>query len=477
MPTRTVDVAILGAGTAGLNARRAAESAGADAVMIDPGPYGTTCARVGCMPSKLLIAPAEAVHKAQMGEVFGFEATVKVDGRRVMERVRRERDRFVGFVQGSIDGHLAAGRLIPGRAHFLDPNTLQAGDTRVHARAFVLATGSSPWTPPPFRGLSAARMLDNESLFNLDTLPASVLVVGPGVIGLELGQALHRLGVRVTIVGVGGLIGPFQDPKMRAAAAEIFKAELDLHIDYQLQSVTEGDDGVHISFTGDDGEPRNEVYERVLVAAGRRPNTVGIGLGRLDLGLEEGKPIAFDSHTMQVGDSHLFIAGDANNERPLLHEAADEGRIAGGNAATWPKVGAFPRRTALGVVFTDPQMGVVGDSWRIFNCKAHRVGQVRYEDQGRARVMAENKGIVRLYGHAERGSLDGAELLGPAVEHTSHLLAWSVQQRLTVNQILDMPFYHPTVEEGIRTALQDLRDKLRISAPTGGRCDEFEPGA
>ena len=151
MPTRTVDVAILGAGTAGLNARRAAETAGATAVMVDPGPFGTTCARVGCMPSKLLIAPAEAVHKASMGALFGFDATVKVDSRRVMARVKAERDRFVGFVQEDIQAHIDGGRLLPTRGRILDHHTVEAGDTRIEAKAIVVATGSSPWTPPPFR--------------------------------------------------------------------------------------------------------------------------------------------------------------------------------------------------------------------------------------------------------------------------------------------------------------------------------------
>ena len=476
MPSRTVDVAILGAGTAGLNARRAAESAGASAVMIDPGPYGTTCARVGCMPSKLLIAPAEAVHKASMGALFGFDATVTVDSRRVMARVKAERDRFVGFVQEDIQDHLDAGRLLPARGQVLDRHTVQAGDVRVEAKAIVIATGSSPWTPPPFRHLSPKVTLDNEGLFDLDELPRSVLVVGPGVIGLELGQALHRLGVRVTIVGIGGLIGPFQDPKVRAKAAEIFKAELDLHIDYTLEQLDETEAGVRCRFVQDDGVHRDEVYDKVLVAAGRRANLRGFGLEALGIEPDAQGRINCDPQTCQVGDTNLFVAGDASNHRPLLHEASDDGRVAGANAADFPRVAAYPRRTPLAVVFTDPQMAVVGDAWKLHNCSDHGAGEVSYHNQGRARVMGENKGLVRIYGRKVDGMLRGAEMLGPSVEHTGHLLAWSIQRRTTVDQALDMPFYHPTVEEGIRTALRDLRGNLRHRLPVGAQCDEFASG-
>lgn len=477
MTHRTVDVAILGAGTAGLNARRAAESAGATAVMVDPGPFGTTCARVGCMPSKLLIAPAEAVHKAHMGDLFGFSSTVEVDGRAVMARVRSERDRFVGFVQEDIDAHIAAGRLIPARGRILDAHTVQAGDVTLTAKAIVVATGSSPWTPPPFRHLDPSVLLDNEGLFDLDDLPRSVLVVGPGVIGLELGQALHRLGVRVTIVGIGGLIGPFQDPKLKAAAAEIFKAELDLHIDYQLEriEVHEGG-GVRCCFIGDDGGHRDELYDKVLMAAGRRPNLRGFGLEELGIVPDELGRVTCDPQTCQVADTNVFVAGDASNHRPLLHEASDDGRVAGANAAEHPRVAAYPRRTPLAVVFTDPQMAIVGDSWRLHNCDDHRVGEVSYHNQGRARVMGENRGLVRIYGRAMDGALRGAEMLGPSVEHTGHLLAWAIQARTTVEAALDMPFYHPTVEEGIRTALRDLRGNLRHRRPRGASCDEFASG-
>lgn len=216
----SVDVAILGAGTAGLAAYRAATEARARAVIIDPGPLGTTCARVGCMPSKLLIAAAEAAHEAREAGPFGVRTTVEVDGPAVMARVKRERDRFVGFVMAGVGG-LPEGALLRGRGRFTAPGVLEVEGRPVQARSVVLATGSSPVIPAVFEGVRS-RVIVNDELFSWDTLPPSVAVFGAGVIGLELGQALHRLGVRVRMFGLGGLVGPLSDPVVKEAAARAF---------------------------------------------------------------------------------------------------------------------------------------------------------------------------------------------------------------------------------------------------------------
>ncbi len=464
-----VDVAILGAGTAGLNARRAAEAAGARALMIDPGPFGTTCARVGCMPSKLLIAAAEAVHHAHQGDIFGFSAPVSVDGAAVMDRVRRERDRFVGFVTEATDDHAAEGRLLVGRGRVVAPGLLSVTDAagtetdRVHFRSLVVATGSAPIVPPPYRGLGD-RLWTNEELFAQETLPEKILVVGPGVIGLELGQALDRLGATVTVLGLGGLVGPLRDPVMQAEARRIFGAALDLHPDHRLVSVERDEDGVDVVFLDGEGVRQERRVDAVLVAVGRAPQLRGLGLEQLGVALPARGPVAVDPETLQLGPGPVFLAGDATGERPLLHEAADEGRIAGANAARFPDVAPAPRRTPLAVVFTSPQIGVVGTVPADPGAGGTAVGAVDYRRQGRARVMAQNEGHVRIYGDVASRRILGAELIGPAVEHTAHLLAWAVAQGMTVDRALEMPFYHPVVEEGIRTALEDLAQALDAGA-------------
>jgi dihydrolipoyl dehydrogenase len=456
-----VDVAVIGAGTAGLAAYRAARAAGASALIIEGGPHGTTCARVGCMPSKLLIAAAEAAHAIHRAPAFGVhvEAPVRVDGRDVMARVRRERDRFVGFVVEGV-GKIPAADRIAGFARFVDRNTLEVeGGPRIVARSIVIATGSRPAVPPMLQGLGD-RLVVNDDVFSWHDLPKSVAVFGPGVIGLELGQALARLGVRVVVLGRGGRLGPITDPVVRQAARKAFRAEFLLDPDAHVARVERDGDEVVIDYVGPAGEPRSERFEFVLAATGRVPNVDRLGLENAGLQRDaRGVPV-FDPRTLQAGDSEVFIAGDAANDVPLLHEAADEGRIAGENAARFPHVKPAPRRARLGVVFTDPQIAIVGRGFT--SLPPHAVaGEVSFEDQGRARVMLRNRGHLRVYGSADTGRFLGAEMVGPDAEHIGHLLAWALQANMTVAQMLEMPFYHPVVEEGLRTALRDLDARIR----------------
>jgi len=302
MNALTVDVAIIGAGTAGLAAYRAARARGARAVVIEAGPYGTTCARVGCMPSKLLIAAAEASHAIDHAAGFGVHitGTKRIDGREVMGRVRRERDRFVGFVLEGVENIPAADRVV-GKARFVDRNTLDIdGHTRITARAIVIATGSRPAVPAMLEG-AGDRLVVNDDVFSWETLPRSVAVFGPGVIGLELGQALARLGVRVVVLGRGGRVGPLTDPVVRDAAVRALSAELYLDPDAHVKRVSRVTQGVEVEYTRLDGAVRSETFDFVLAATGRRPNVDGLGLESLGLELDPAGVPRFDPSTLRVG--------------------------------------------------------------------------------------------------------------------------------------------------------------------------------
>ena len=462
MRTVKTDVAVIGAGTAGLAAYRAARAAGRASLLIEGGVYGTTCARVGCMPSKLLIAPAEAAHAVERLAGFGLRGDVAVDGRAVMARVRRERDRFVGFVTQGVEALPPADKLA-GYARFVNDTTLTVGETTVHANAVVIATGSSPAYPAAWNALGE-RLVTNETVFEWTTLPESAAVFGPGVIGLELGQALHRLGVRVKVFGRGGGVGPLSDPELIAEARRVFGAEFYLDTDAHAE-VSPADDGaVSVRYRALDGETRTERFDYLLAATGRSPNVRDLGLEHTSLVRNaRGVPL-FDAETMQCGDAPIFIAGDANDDLALLHEAADEGRIAGDNAARFPAVHAGVRRAPFGIVFTDPQIAIVGHGFRGARDVAHVTGSVSFDDQGRARVMQRNRGRLHVYAEIGTGLLLGAEMFGPDAEHIGHLLAWARQLDLTVAEMLKLPFYHPVVEEGLRTALRDAYTKLDAAA-------------
>jgi dihydrolipoamide dehydrogenase len=300
-------------------------------------------------------------------------------------------------------------------------------------------------------------------VFDWHDLPRSVAVFGPGVIGLELGQALHRLGVRVKVFGRGGGVGPLHDPVVLEYARRAFGAEFYLDTDAHADVARDGDE-VAVTFRGLDGVTATERFDYLLAATGRRPNVQGLGLEATTLKLDRNGVPLFNRTTMRAGASTIFIAGDASNELPLLHEAADEGRIAGTNAAHHPDVRPGLRRAGLGVVFTDPQIAIVGGGYAAARDVHHVTGAVSFEDQGRSRVMLRNRGLLHVYAEAATGLFLGAEMIGPDAEHIGHLLAWARQMNLAIEQMLEMPFYHPVVEEGLRTALRDAAAKLAAEA-------------
>jgi dihydrolipoyl dehydrogenase len=456
MKTIHIDVAVIGAGSAGLPAYRAAKAAGASALLIEGGPYGTTCARVGCMPSKLLIAAADAAHAAAHTAPFGVrvDGTIRVDGHEVMHRVKSERDRFVGFVVESVEGIPAEDRLI-GYAKFIDDNLLQVGDhTRVHARSVVIATGSSPYVPAMYRALGD-RAIVNDDVFSWDDLPRKIAVVGAGVIGLELGQALARLGVDVTVLGARGRVGPLTDPAIRDYAQKVFSDALHFEPRAEVEAATREGDTVHVRYRASDGKVVDDTFDYVLVTAGRRANVDKLALGNTTLELDSNGMPVYDPLTLQAGKHPVFIAGDANGVLPLLHEAADEGRAAGNNAAHFPNVAPLVRRAPISVLFSDPGIAMVGARHVDLAPGSFVAGEVSFEDQGRSRVMLRNRGVMHVYVDKTTRRFVGAEWIGPDAEHIAHLLSWALQMNLTVDAMLEMPFYHPVVEEGLRTALRN----------------------
>ena len=472
------DVVVIGGGTAGMGAFRNARLHTDNVYLIESHVFGTTCARVGCMPSKLMIAAAEARHHALHTDPFGIhldKSSVQVNGEEVMNRVKSERDRFVGFVLSDVEEWPSEKRIM-GAAKFIDEHTVQIDDhTQITADRIVIATGSRPVILPQWQGLGD-KLIINDDVFSWDTLPESVAVFGPGVIGLELGQALHRLGVKVHIFGLGGMLGGISDPVVLAEAKAIFGEELHLNLDAKTE-VKLNDQGKVEVYWSEADEQGVFTADYMLAAVGRRPNTDKIGLENLNIELDDrGVPVA-NRLTMQTSIPHIFIAGDASNQLPLLHEASDQGKIAGENAGAYPHIQNGLRRSSIGVVFTSPQIASIGLKYaqveaRYKNMECVAIGEVSFRNQGRSRVMLVNQGHMRVYAEQGTGLFIGAEIVGPAAEHLAHLLAWAHQQKMTIAEMLDMPFYHPVIEEGLRTALRDVNSKLKLGHQAPIDCAE-----
>lgn len=465
---KRVDVAIVGAGSAGLAALKEVAKVTSDFVVIDDGPLGTTCARTGCMPSKLLIQVANEYHRGRRlgGRGIRGAERLRLDIPEALAYVRKLRD---GFARGAALAAKRLGRrLIRGRARFAGPNTLRVGNQEYFAKRVILATGSRPVVPEEFRALGA-KAVTTDALFDLEDLPKRVGVVGMGSIGLEVGQALSRLGCDVVAFDRSVGLGNLTDPAVIAYARRCFEKELEIHSGREVKAALRSGK-VRIIAGG-------RSYERDLILAslGRRPNIDSLGLETLGVPLDEKGHPDFDAGTMKLPGLPIYLAGDSSARRALLHEAADEGRIAGYNSVH-RVVRRFRRRAPLAITFTEPNLGTVGKRRSELARGSFVTGEASFETDGRALILRENRGLLHVYAGLGDDRFLGAEMVGPAGEHLSHLMAWALQMRLTIHEMLRMPFYHPVVEETLRAALRDAARKRRgaLGITTGSPRDYSE---
>lgn len=447
------DVVVIGAGTAGLSAVDELDLHGTSVLVVDHGPLGTTCIRVGCMPSKALL------HAGQRWSTAGKLARwSRADGARVRDTLWQEvqaiRDHLL---RSEIDKtHEKLGkRLITGAAHFVAPDAIEVDGIRIEAGAFVVATGSSPVVPKEM----PKDVLTTDTLFELDRLPASLGLIGVGNVGIEIGLAMARLGVRVIAVNDRKWPAGIVDPRIAACAIKTFSAEMDLHLGVEGK-VHRAGDGFRLHVDG-----HEHAVERVLAALGRKPNLAQLRVEAAgvawDADGDERAPI--DETTLRLGDRPIFVAGDASPERPLLHEAIDEGVIAarGAVAALSSSKAAKPRitttrRTPLDIVFTDPDVVKVGRSFDDLDHERTIVGTAAGDHNGRSAICDAQDNLVRLYADRRDGRLIGAAAVSVGGEHLAHLLALAIDRGLTAAEMLAAPFYHPTFEELVQSALEDV---------------------
>ena len=448
-----IDVVIIGAGTAGLYALSQVIQNRKSYLIVQNGEMGTTCARVGCMPSKVLIQAAEDFHRRKVFEREGIEGSdaLSVDKVEVMEFVRELRDSFVERVHGNNDKRLKD-HIIHGQAEFVKPGQLRVGEDTVNYGSVVISSGSTPVIPQAWQSFSD-RIITTDTLFEQERLPDSIAVIGLGVIGMEIGQALARLDVNVTGVDMAEQIGGIEDPEIHQSVIETVGRELPLWLG-QPADVCEEDGKLRVTACDN-----TVLVDKLLVSMGRSPNVDGMKLENLGIELnQQGVPI-HNPNTMQCGDQPVFLAGDVSGNRAIMHEAGDEGRIAGLNAAR-EGIQAYRRKTPIAITFCDPNICTVGASWSELDHENTVVGQIKMAPVGRALIMTKNRGLIRVYGDKKTGKLLGASLFCIKGEHLAHLIAWCIQQDLTVFDLLKMPFYHPVIEEALQAALRDLASKV-----------------
>jgi len=453
--TRKVKVAIVGAGTTGLNAMGQVRKVTRDFVFINGGELGTTCARVGCMPSKAIIQTAEDFFRRKIFDREGIEGEgqLQVDLPEAFEHVRDIRDILVDRILSHSTDEMGD-EFIDGYASFIEPGVLEVNGERIEAESIVLAPGSSPVVPEAWREFGD-RILTTDEFFEQEQWPESMAVIGLGVIGLELGQALCRLGVEVTGFDLAPAIGGITDPAVASCAHTLIGKEFPMFLGAAAEVMQEGDQ-LRVSA----GE-NSVLVDKVLVAMGRCSNLHNMNLDKAGIPLRQDGLPEYNPNTTQVVDSRVFVAGDADEFRPILHEAAAEGRIAGYNA-TREQVTAFARSVPFSVAFTDPNICQIGQTLDQLNEEEIVIGEMNFGPLGRGLVMGKNKGLIRLYVRKIDGRLLGACMAIPKGENVSHLIAWSIEQNLSVRDMIAMPFYHPTIEEGLQGALRNAIGQLPV---------------
>ncbi len=457
--SKHLDIAILGSGTAGLNAMGQARRHTKNFLLIDGATedeLGTTCARVGCMPSKALIHIAEEFNARKQYSKFGIEGGegLSLDSEVAMERVQDVRDILVDRVLGnSIDK--MGDKFLNEFAHFIDAHSLQLDDDTVTFDRCVIATGSRPIVPEAWSALGD-QILTTDSFFEQQDLPKSMAVIGLGVIGLELGQALSQLGVNVTGVDALTTIAGLKDPDINRCAIDLIQKQFPLILG-QSAHLEKVDDLIRVTA----GDQQFNV-ERVLVSVGRRSNIDRVGLEALGISLDEHGLPEYDPHTMALKEApHIFLAGDVNGDVPILHEASYEGKIAGHNAGSG-STNAFKRYVPLHITFSEPNICQVGLSFDQLDENRTVIGKFSMGPHGRALVMANNKGLIHLYADKQKGTLLGACMVAPRAEHLAHLIAWCIEQKLTLQDMLRFPFYHPVFEEALQSAIRDALAKTTL---------------
>ena len=450
------DLVVLGGGAAGLIAAQIAAGLGARVALIEQDAQpGGDCLFTGCVPSKSLLACAQRVQDMRNADRLGLEAVepqFRFD--RVMERVRSvieeagRPDRPEALAAKGVE-------VIRAAARFLGPGRIAAAGRELSYRAAVIATGSRP-ALPAIPGLEDAEPLTNETVFDLRRRPDRLAILGGGPVGVELGQALARLGAGVDLIEAAPTLLPREDPEVGGFLAPILSAEgLGVHAGWCVTGVEPGRDGAARILCRNGEAERAIDCDRLLVALGRAPVTEGMGLEAVGVELTDAGAIRVDARLATTGD-RIYAAGDVIGELHLTHVAAYHGLVAAANAL-------FRARRTIDhsaipwVTFTDPEIARVGLT----------AGQARdrlgtepalfsydYAASDRALTAAEARGFVKLVSD-RRGHLLGATLVGPAAGESISEVARLVADGKRVTDLSQAIHAYPTFTEAPARAADD----------------------
>lgn len=427
------DIAVIGAGWAGFNAALRARQLGLKVCLIDAGPIGGVCLNAGCIPTKALIQSAKVFSCAKKTRVFGVQTAEPVFD---FAAIQSRKNAVVRQLQAGMKFLLKEIPFIATPASFVSAVELKAGDDTLQARHVVIATGSRPVELPglPFDG---ARILSSDDILNLAAVPASLLIIGGGVIGCEFASLFAALGTRVAIVEKMPQILPGEDKDVARKIETIFKKK-----------------GIAVMTNADAAAVNRDEFEKTLVCAGRRAHTQGLNADAAGVKLEDGR-VVVDAH-LRSSAPGIFAAGDCAGKAMLAHYAAYQGGAAAENiAGRSPPANAEPA-CVPNCIFTDPEIAGVGMTEETARAAGYdpEVHKSDFQASGMARILDETEGFLKIVSERSTGAILGAAVIGPHAVELIGILTVAVSCSLTLAQLKNTVFAHPTLSESIGTAFR-----------------------
>ncbi len=413
------DIGILGAGSAGLTAASGATKFGAKVLLVEREKMGGDCLHYGCVPSKTLIRTAKVRHDMLHAERFGLPevALPPVDFRSVRERILS----VVNTIQqhDSPERFCSLGvRVEFGEPHFTDTHTVSIGSATYTARSWLIATGSSP-AVPDIPGLADTPYLTNRELFYLDSIPASLVILGGGPIAVEMAQAFARLGTKATIIQRSSQLLTREDRDLAAVIQTALEADgVVVHLNAQVAEIKKTVAGCSVVIHKPDFSATDIEAEALLVALGRTPNLEGLGLQEIGIKLNS-RSLVLDSR-LRTSHPHIYGAGDVTGEYQFTHAAGYEGRVAVTNAILH-----LPRKVNYALMpwctYTDPELASIGmNELRAKEAGvAYSVWQEPFSANDRAMTEGAVSGLVKLL-LDKNGKPLGIQIAGP---HAGELIA------------------------------------------------------
>ncbi|MNK60829.1 Mercuric reductase [compost metagenome] len=455
------DVVVIGAGSAGFAAAQTASRKGAKVALVDKGPLGGLCILWGCMPSKALLRSAEVAHLAAVSRLWGIETgKVAIDFRAVMARKDRLIKRFADYRIHQIH-ELPNTELIMGHARFVAPDRLMVGNREIRGEHVIIATGSVPFVPP-IPGLEQTGYILSDDALNLAAPPRSMLVIGGGVIAVELGQFYSRMGVDVTLVEAAPHLLPKEDVDVSEALEAALSREGLRIVTGRKVIRAERRDGQKILVVARDGDETELLGQEIFVAAGRVPNVQSLNLDAAKVAMD-GRRIRVNEF-MQTSNPRIYAAGDAWGGSFLVHLAIAEGELAARNAVEHA-MEAMDYRVVPHAVFTDPNVARVGPTEH--DCAIRGVdvlvATTPFAEHGKAELMGGTalEGFVKLIADSRTGEILGAQAVGPEVADLIHELVAVISLRGSIEAFMKIPHIHPTLAEIWTYPAEEIMEVLR----------------